>query len=92
MAALPVNYVLAVRRMIYMHTILKRNNNELTKKVYLCQKESPLVGDWCLLVAEDFNKLDIQMSDEQIEQMHVSDYKKLIKNRAHDAALKSFRA
>ena len=91
MAALPVNYVLAVRRMIYLHTILKRNNNELTKKVYLCQKESPLVGDWCLLVAEDFNKLDIQMSDEQIEQMHVSDYKKSLKTVLMTLCLKSVR-
>ena len=32
------------------------------------------------------------MSDEQIEQMHVSDYKKLIKNRAHDAAFEELQS
>ena len=88
MAALPVTYVLAVRRMIYLHTILKRNTDELTKKVYLCQKSSPLPGDWCQLVTEDFRNIDLHMTDENIEKMHISEYKKIIKERAHDAAFK----
>ena len=84
--------MLAVRRMIYLQIILKRSNEEFTKKVYLCQKENPLPGDWCQLVAEDFNKMDLHMSDEHIETMLVSDYKKLIKNKAHDVAFQEIQA
>ena len=92
MAALPVTYVLAVRRMIYLHTILKRNTDELTKKVYLCQKSSPLPGDWCQLVTEDFRNIDLHMTDDHIEKMHISEYKKIIKERTHDAAFKELQA
>ena len=82
MAALPINYVLSVRRMIYLHTILRRHDNEITKKVYLCQKNSPLPGDWCQMVSNDFNKMGIHMTDEHIAQMHEGDYKKLIKKQS----------
>ena len=80
MADLPIPYVLSVRRMIYLGTILRRHDNEITQKVYLCQKSSPLPGDWCQMVSNDFNKMGIHMTDEHIAQMHEGDYKKLIKN------------
>ena len=86
LAALPIPYVLSVRRMIYLQTLLKRHDEEITRKVYLCQKSSPLPGDWCQLVAEDFRKMNIHMSDEQIAQMQENDYKKLIKRNVHDTA------
>ena len=86
MAALPINYVLSVRRMIYLHTILRRHDNEITKKVYLCQKNSPVPGDWCQMVSNDFNKMGIHMTDEHIAQMHEGDYKKLIKNKVYHTA------
>ena len=38
-AALPISYVLSARRMIYLQTILRRSDEEITKKVYLCQKK-----------------------------------------------------
>ena len=72
--------------MIYLQTLLKRHDEEITRKVYICQKSSPLPGDWCQLVAEDFSKMNIHMSDEQIAQMQEDDYKKLIKRNVHDTA------
>ena len=72
--------------MIYLQTILKRHDSEITKKVYLCQKSRPLPGDWCQLVAADFNKIDLHMSDENVAQMPVYEYKKLIKSKFHDTA------
>ena len=56
MAAIPVSYVFSVRRMIYLHTILRRHENEITNKVYQCQKRSPLPGDWYTLVSKDLRK------------------------------------
>ena len=73
MAALDVTYVIAVRRMIYLYTVLKRNIDELTKIEYLCQKGNPLPGDWCQLVADEFRKMDNHMSDEHIKQMYISE-------------------
>ena len=34
LAAFPIKYVRSARRMIFLQTILKRNDNEITKKVY----------------------------------------------------------
>ena len=38
------------RRMIYLRTILTRNDQELLKRVYTAQQDSPTDGDYALLV------------------------------------------
>ena len=86
LAVLPIPYVLSVRRMIYLQAILKRHDDEITKKVYLCQKSSPLPGDWCQLIADDFDKMNMHMSDDLIAQMQEAEYKKLIKRTVYDTA------
>jgi hypothetical protein len=88
MAALPVSYVFSVRRMIYLHTILRRHENEITHKVYQCQKRSPLPGDWCTLVSEDFQKMDLNMSDEIIARMSEGDYRDIVKSKVKETAWK----
>ena len=72
--------------MIYLQVIPKRHDAEITRKVYLCQKSSPLPGDWCQLVADDFMKMNIHMSDDIISQMPELEYKKLIKSAVYDTA------
>ena len=59
LAALPIPFVLAARRMIYLQTILKRHDNEIIKRIYMKQKCEPSQGDWCLLVQEYFEKMNI---------------------------------
>ena len=44
--ATPLKQVITCRRIIYLHTILKRPATELTHKVYKAQQESPVKGDW----------------------------------------------
>ena len=88
MAALPIPYVLSVRRMIYLHTILRRHDSEITKQVYMCQKRNPVPGDWCKLVSEDFDKIGLNMSDELIAQIPEDEYKKLIKSKVNETAFK----
>ena len=77
---------MSARRMIYWQTILKRPNEELIKIVYMCQRESPVPGDWCNLVKEDFQKISMHMTDVQIENMPETDYKRLIRNKTREAA------
>ena len=86
LSVLPIPYVLSVRRMLYLQTILKRHEDEITRKVYLCQKSSPVPGDWCHLISEDFEKMNIHMSDDMITQMHETEYKKLIKRNVYETA------
>ena len=85
MSALPLSYVISARRMLYIQTILKRHDKELIKQVYKYQKESPAPGDWCILINEDFDKIGVHMSDDQIETMSEKDYKKIIKDKTREA-------
>ena len=59
----PIRYIMAVRRILYLQTILHRDQNELIKKVYLAQKEDPIEGDFCQLVQKDFQLIDCQLED-----------------------------
>ena len=75
-----------------MQTILKRPDEELIKQVYKCQKESPAPGDWCKLVNEDFDKINVHMTDAQIEAMSENDYMKIIKNKTRYACFNYLQA
>ena len=47
---LPIKYVWASRRLLYLQTILTRGSEELITKVYLSQKSNPKKGDFFELV------------------------------------------
>ena len=64
---IPIEYIIASRRLNYLHTIVTRNSCELIKKVYTSQKEEPLKGDWHHLIVETKNLLDFEMDDQEIE-------------------------
>ena len=78
MAALPFPHVMRARRLIYLQTLLKRHDSELTKRVYMCQKLNPLPGDWSLKIQEDFEIIGLMMNDKEIEDMTENEYKKFL--------------
>ena len=49
----PVRYILACRRILYLQSILHRDEDELIKKVYLAQRADTTEGDFCQLVDGD---------------------------------------
>ena len=92
MAALPIPHVMRARRLIYLQTLLKRHDSELTKRVYMCQKLNPLPGDWSLKIQEDFEIIGLMMNDKEIEDMTENDYKKLIKSKVRQTAFNELEA
>ena len=48
--ALPIRWVVAQRRILFMKHIMERHNNELLKKVFLAQKLNPSQGDFVNIV------------------------------------------
>ena len=87
-AQIPVKFILACRRILFLQTILHRSQDELISKVYSAQKEDPLDGDDCQLIAADCQLIDCQLSDDQIRNMTKFDLKALIKSKAKEAAFK----
>ena len=76
-AAIPIPYIISARRLIYLQTILQRPDHEITKKIYQHQKTNPSPGDWCHLVNSDFNVIDVNMSETEIEAMCPSEFLKV---------------
>ena len=77
--------------MTYLQTILKRPENELIRNIYEAMKNDPIPGDWCEQVKNDFEKLNLDISEEQIRVMDADQYKTLIKTEVRKEALKEFK-
>jgi hypothetical protein len=52
-SAIPIDFILASRRINFLHHILTRPSHELTRRIYEEQKSNPVEGDWCTLVERD---------------------------------------
>ena len=77
--AMSVRNVISVRRMLYLKTILDREDHEITKKVYVAMKNNTFKGDWYNLITEDFAKIGLEIDEETIMATDKDTFKKLIK-------------
>ena len=50
---MPLKYIILNRRLMYLHNILKRPEDDLIRKIYETQKINPNKGDFVQLVKED---------------------------------------
>ena len=85
---LPIPYVISVRRLCYLQTILKRHTSEVTRRVYDSQRENPHPGEWCELVDRDKKMINLHLSDNEIANMDCLGFKKLVKRSVRNAAFK----
>ena len=76
---IPIKYILKMRRVMYLHHILRRPNNELIKKFYEAQKCKMSQGDWAETVSENIKELNLNLTDEQISKMLKYKFKMLLK-------------
>ena len=70
---------------------MKRPKGELIRHVYEAMPKDPLPGDWCELISSDFNKLNLHISDNIIQNMNEEDYKNFIKDKVREAAFNEFK-
>ena len=87
LGCIPLRYIWASRRILYLQTILKRKNVEITKKIYMAQKSQPSKGDFSELVLKDKERIKLDKSDKEIEAMSKSELKSLVKRKVKEAAL-----
>ena len=55
---IPIKFIWASRRLMFLQTILKRDIDEITRRVYEAQKDDPVKGDFVELVKEDAKATD----------------------------------
>ena len=89
--ATPIKFVLTSRRMNFLHTILKREDEELTKRVLKAQITNPCPGDFIKLVEEDFKRLGTPFDIDFVENSSTEFYKKLVKTKVKNAAFEYLR-
>ena len=73
---------------MYLQTILKRSDRELTKKMYLVQKSDPKKGDFYDLVKKDIEMVKLDLNEEDIETMSKKKLKEIVKTKVKEAAFK----
>ena len=78
---LPIQNVITVRRVLYLHTIITRHNDELIKKIYRAMKYDPVKGEWIHLVQSDMRDIDLNMSDDLITTIPREEFKKIFEDK-----------
>ena len=90
--AIPIRYITSSRRLNFLQTILKREDDELTKRVLKAQIENPTEGDFIDLVRNDCEVLEIPFDLNIIESTGVNSFKNIVKVKVREAALKYLRS
>ena len=65
------------RRLLYLKTILQREDHELVKRIYRAQQENPLKNDWCELIKKDFQDINMTLTENEI--IDINSYKEKVK-------------
>lgn len=85
--SLPLKYICMKRRLMYLHTILKRSETEITRKVYNVQKMIRTKGDWFGLVIQNREELMMSHTDEEISNMSKDRFRILVNSLVEKRAL-----
>ena len=86
---LPILFIVSCRRMTYLQGTLKRDENELLKRVYKAQQLNPTEGDYSNLVIDDLNMINQEINENAIIAMSELQYKKFIKKHIEKAAFRN---
>ena len=88
LGVVPLRFILAARRILYLHTILTRDLSEITKKIYLAQQQDPLEGDFYKLVMNDIEMIELKMNEDDISKVTKASLMKRVKVKYKEAAYK----
>ena len=90
-SAIPINFILASRRINFLHNILSRPSHELTKRILEAQRRSPVKGDWYHLVQSDLNMVGLNFTDGEICSKSKSQFKNIVKLSIKSAAFSALK-
>ena len=85
--SISVSHIISSRRMMYLRTILCREDEELTKRVFREQEKNTTKGDFVELVKDDFRRYNIQYNENTIVSTKYEQYKDMIKKNVKETAI-----
>ena len=86
--AIPLRFILSARRINYLKTILNREPEELTRRIYDAQILKPCDGDFVDLVAKDLDTIGVPLNPTIIQNTDREVFRKHIKSRIAAAAFR----
>ena len=63
LGVVPIRFHLMKRRIMYLHTIIQRDDNEITKQLVLAQKSNSRAGDFYSQVKHDMENISLSMEE-----------------------------
>ena len=83
---LPIQFIIAQRRFMYLWHILTRPKSELLYKIYQLQQVRPTRGDWAEMMKAEKEKYQISLTDAEISRLSKSQFKKIINKKVQQYA------
>ena len=83
---MPIRYIIASRRLNYLHNILSRKEDDLILRMFNAQSESPLEGDFVKLIQKDFELINESYNKSLVKSMNKKHFKKWVKLKIKKAA------
>ena len=80
-ATQPLKSIVASRRILYLHHILSRNNEELIRRVFNAQKDNTTPGDFLELVKGDLANIGETFDEKSIGSQTKTQYKNYIRKK-----------
>ena len=84
----PARYQVMQQMLNRLQYILQHPDNSLINRVYQAQKRNPTKGDWASETEKIVHQLEVNLSDNEIQQMNTNKYKALVKKKSENAAFK----
>ena len=66
---IPIRFIWASRSILYLQTLLKRDSEELTNKVFKAQEKNPLKGDFSEIIDGFKEDLELTLTNEEIKSL-----------------------
>ena len=82
----PISIQLKVKRLSYLHYLLKKNKNEMVSRFFWAQWLSPCKGDWVNLIKQDLEDLDIPEDLSGLSSYSKFSFKKYVRSKAKQLA------
>ena len=86
MGCVPLKYILKCRRIMYLHYLLNKDEDDMIFKFLMAQIKNPKKNDWYLDVENDMKDLKIDLSHQELKNISKQSLAKLLKEKAKNKA------
>ena len=80
-STLPIRHILMGRRIMYYHTLLRKSESELARRVFNAQVNFPSKSDWVSQARKDLLDCEINLTDSEIAMKSSYQFKSLVRKK-----------